>query len=113
MAGVSTTLHPELPASVVVTAIDPDGAGSRLIGSYQGRQIEVTVPAVADPDVARRWLRAVRRVHRVEIRLSGRGVSAVVDGVGYRLPFVRRLPLALALGLGKLGTPVLLRNKPD
>lgn len=111
MTEASTTLDPNVATSVVVTAIEPDGVRSRLIGLDRGRRVEMAVPAVADSDVARRWLRMVRRVHRVEVRVSGHGVSAVVDGVGHRLPFRRRLPLALALGLGKLGTPIFLRNE--
>lgn len=94
----------------MVAAIESDGARSCLIGSRGGRRDEFTVRDTPDTDVARRWLQAVRRVHRVEIWVSNDAVSAVVHGVGHRLPFIRHVPLALALGLAKLGTLTLVRR---
>lgn len=103
--------HPRVPTSVVITAIVRVGSESRLIGTRLGVPIAQAVPAVADIDGARRWLRTTRRVHQIEIDMSDRAVSAVADGVGFRLPFIRPIPLTLALGLGELGIRVVLRRE--
>ena len=111
MKGVSTTLNPGPWTSALVVAIEPEGPASRLVTSTGAGRVEVTVPAVADTEAAKRWLAVFRRVHRVEIRITGVGVSALVDGVGHRLPFMRHMPLAAAVGLGVLGVPVFFRKE--
>lgn len=52
---------------------------------------------------ARKWARATRSVSHVALDLSGAAPTAVVHGIGRRLPYARPVPLELALGLTALG----------
>ena len=74
--------------------------GSRLV-----------VDAPADVEAARRWLAAVRRVGLVDIERRGTTHVAVATGIGPRLPFERRLTLAIALGLCRLGVPTTISDR--
>lgn len=64
-----------------------------------------------DADAARRWMRVLRRVHRVEIVATGDGAYGVVHGIGHRLPVARTVPLGVALGFRELGVPVVARRE--
>ena len=106
MPGLSSTLQNGLLTSVVVGRIEPGENASRLTGAWNERFVETIVPALPNIGAARRWMKTVKRVSRVEIFISRSGVSAMAEGVGHRLPYRRRVPLGVALGLGELGIPV-------
>ena len=67
---------------------------------------EVAVDAVPDEARARDWHGALRRIHRVDICVDRDRVSCTVQGLGHRLPVIRRVPLSVALGMGQIGDPL-------
>ena len=64
----------------------------------------------SDIDDARRWMRILRRVDRVEVAATTRGARCEVFGVGHRLPVRRRIPFATAIALRDMGIPVVARR---
>lgn len=69
--------------------------------------LPVEFECAADTAGARRWMRAFRRVDRVELRPFGSGWNCTISGVGNRLPVQRGVPLRIALGFAALGRPVI------
>ena len=67
---------------------------------------EVALDAIPDVARARDWHATLRRVHRVDICVDPNRVSCTVKGLGHRLPVIRRVPLAVALGMGEIGDPL-------
>ena len=63
----------------------------------------VDVPLVANPRSAAALKASVRRITAVEI--DAERCSAVAVGTGFRLPFMRLIPVSMALGLLALGVP--------
>ena len=63
----------------------------------------VEVPLVANPQSAAALGASVRRITAVEIDADR--CSAVAVGTGHRLPFIRPIPVSMALGLLALGVP--------
>lgn len=95
---------------LVVTAIESTGSRTVLSGASAAGTVVVTVAAVPDLVEAKRWLGGVRRLLRVEVAIESDGVVCVASGVGHRVPFVRRVPLPVAIGLGVLGSPIVVRG---
>jgi hypothetical protein len=92
----------------VVRSIEPAGERWRMVAGVEGSRCAVTVASEPDVEAAEGFLRGVRRVDAVEVSVSDGVVTCRVAGVGHRLPFRRRVPVAVGLGLGLLGVPVLL-----
>ena len=63
----------------------------------------VDVPVLANQRAAATLRGRVRRITAVEI--DSEHCSAVAIGTGHRLPFVRVIPVSMALGLLALGVP--------
>jgi hypothetical protein len=84
-------------------------AGDGTVLSTGGGQILVDIGT--DLVAARRIGGAFRRVDRVEIVLSECGsADAAVHAVGHRLPVCRRVSVAAALGLARLGIPTVVET---
>lgn len=96
-----------------VLAVVATPEGCRLTVLSGRRSCAVELPCTPNPVVARRWLAAVRRVEHVGFRLDGERVTCVVTGRSNRLPFTRRVPVALGLGLGALGAQLWVRGTAD
>lgn len=103
-------INPHGVVTMVQIEVQSNGSNSRLFGSGDGAAVEVTLPVVADVAEARRWSATFRRIDRIEITVTARSFSAVIDGIGHRLPIKRRIPMTAALGLGELGVPMMLRD---
>lgn len=103
-------VNPAGAVNAVRVAIETNGESSRLTNLQDGATIDVTVAVVADTVVAKQWLATFRHVHRVELLMTASSWSAVIDGIGHRLPIKRRLPVAAALGMGVLGIPIFTRD---
>lgn len=89
-----------------VISMSPNDTSTALTFDSCFGQQEVAVDAVPDVDRARDWHGALRRIHRVEICVGRDRVSCTVQGLGHRLPVIRRIPLSVALGMGKIGNPL-------
>ena len=86
-----TTVLPDEGEAVFADEVD-DEADGRVELSHR-----------ADVALARRWARRGRRVAAVVIDTEAD--TARVHGIGHRLPFVRRVPVPIALGLAAIGVP--------
>lgn len=101
--------EPTAPHSLTVTvnAIVDHDDGARLTGQSTIGDVAVVVPSKPDLSRARRWAASVRRVDRVEVRLDHGSVCCRARGQSSRLPFTQSVPLAIGLGLGLLGVPLI------
>ena len=93
-----------------MTAIQSTEFHSVLIAVGAFDTVIITVAGVPDLVEAAHWRGSVHRSLRVDLRVGDDIVVCVASGLGHRLPFVRRLPLSVALGLGVLGTPMTVRG---
>ena len=89
-----------------VIRISSNGSSTDLTFDCCCGHKEVAVDAIADVDRAKNWHGAIRRIHRVDICVDDSRVSCTVQGMGHRLPVIRRVPLAVALGMGEMGDPL-------
>lgn len=85
----------------------PEATITEVIGRADNRSVviadgtRIDVPVGVNRAAAARFLRTVRRVDRVEIDVDR--LVAVASGRSHRLPFRRRIPVSMALGLARLG----------
>lgn len=93
-----------------MTAIESTEFHTVLSGVGASGTVITTVAGVPDLAEAAHWRGSARRLLRVDLRFGDDNVVCVVRGIGHRLPFARRLPLPIALGLGVLGTPMTVRG---
>ena len=84
-----------------VCRVIDDPAGTTVLLDEGDRRVELSHRA--DVALARRWARLGRRVAAVVIDTEAD--TARVHGIGHRLPFVRRIPVPIALGLAAIGVP--------
>ena len=89
-----------------VIRITPNETSTDLTFDCCCGQKEVAVDAVPDVDRAKGWQGTFRRIHRVDICVDSHRVSCTVQGLGHRLPVIRRVPLSVALGMGQIGNPL-------
>ena len=89
-----------------VISMSPNETSTALTFDCCGGQKQVAVDAVPDVDRAHDWHGALRRIHRVNICVDRDRVSCTVQGLGHRLPVIRRVPLSVALGMGQIGDPL-------
>lgn len=89
-----------------VIRISPNESSTALTYDCSCGHKEVAVDALPDVDRAKEWHGAIRRIHRVDICVDAHRVSCTVQGLGHRLPVIRRVPLSVALGLGQIGQPL-------
>ena len=89
-----------------VIRISPNESSTALTFDCCCGHKEVAVDAVPDVDRAKDWHGTLRRVHRVDICVDAHRVSCTVQGLGHRLPVIRRVPLSVALGMGQIGDPL-------
>lgn len=66
--------------------------------------------AEAADEAARRWLRAMRRIDGVTIRVGAGRTTATVRGVSHRLPVTRPISLLAAAGLSRRGIPLTIED---
>jgi hypothetical protein len=103
----------ERPISVencrrLVTGCAAAGDGT-ILATGEGDMI--LVETRTDLAAARRVRAAFRRVDRVELVLSDAGpAAAAVHAVGHRLPVCRRISVGSALGLARLGVPMVVET---
>ncbi len=95
----------DIGAPLTVGRIDAEGDRTSLSAATTDGPVRVVVPCPADVAAARRWLATVRRVDGVEIVVNPDGTRARVRGRRHRLPFAAIVPLAVGLGLVRLGLP--------
>ena len=86
-----------------VICISPNESSTALTIDCRGGRREVAVDGLPDVDRAKDWHGALRRIHRVDICVDAHRVSCTVQGLGHRLPVIRRIPLSVALGMGQMG----------
>lgn len=84
-----------------VCRVIDDPTGTTVLLDEGDRRVELSHRA--DVALARRWARLGRRVAAVVI--DAEADTARVHGIGHRLPFVRRIPVPIALGLAAIGVP--------
>lgn len=78
-----------------------------------GDQGSLSVRSKPDQGLARRWAASVRSVTSINIQVADGHFRAVVSGQGSRgVPYSRRVPTAVALGLIELGFPCVVLCNP-
>ncbi len=93
------------PALAVKQIHELSGASQLTIAGTRG-PVTAVVPATPDERQARRWLATVRRIDRVVIHVENDLVKCRAIGHRSRLPFTSPIRLCVALGLGRLGVPL-------
>ncbi len=89
-----------------VVRITPNGVSTALTFDCCCGQKRIAVDGVPDVERARAWYGTMRRVHQVDICVDDDRVRCTVQGLGHRHPVIRRVPLAVALGMGQIGDPL-------
>lgn len=92
-------LHPIAPLAGVTASTTVDD--HTRLELADGRTVEV--PLVPNHRSAAALRASVRRLTAVEIDATRR--TAVAVGTGFRRPFIRPIPVSMALGLLALGIP--------
>lgn len=78
-----------------------------------GDQGILSLRSKPDQGLARRWSASVRSVTSIKVQVADGYSRAVVSGQGSRgVPFSRRVPTAVALGLIELGFPCVVLCNP-
>ena len=85
-----------------VTAVERH-PGHTVLRTRSGPAEAISVACQPDVEAAKRHVRSVRRIDRVELTVSGERCRASVRGTGHRLPFEATIPAAVGLGLAELG----------